>query len=321
MSAADLRCSLCRNVVDAEDLFCANCGRQTDTAPGAALPTLEPGLAGFDCRGCGASMTYDARAQALRCAFCGSTDLARQPGTTGRVRPTHLLAFTCHRDRAQAAFRTWLASGFWRPRRLAQEARLEGMQAVYVPCWRFAGRTDTHWTADSSETPRGARASWCPRAGRSPGEVEDVLVVASGSLTPREVDGLLPFRFGEAQPYQPEAVGDTPVEDVGVSRRGARPLAGERIVALEAARVAMLVPGRSRNVHVNVLVTDLTSTPVLLPVWINAYRWREQRYRFLVNGQTGEVVGEAPISAAKVVLAVLLGLLVLAGATWLWTHR
>lgn len=316
------RCSLCRNYVDAEDLFCANCGREAEPPPGGGAPAiLEQGLTGFDCRGCGASMTYDAGAQALRCAFCGSTDLARQPGATGRVRPTHVLRFEQERERAQAAFRRWLRQGLWRPSRLADEARLESMQSVYVPCWRFSGRTDTWWTADSSQTPAGARAAWCPKAGRSEGEVEDVLVVASGSLTPREVDGLLPFRFERAEPYQPDLLDGVPVEDVGLARRGARPHAAERIDALEQARVTELVPGRARNVHVNVLVTDLASAPVLLPVWINAYRWNEHRYRFLVNGQTGEVVGEAPVSVVKVAVAVLLGLLLTALLAWLFLNR
>ena len=39
---------------------------------------------------------------------------------------------------------------------------------------------------------------------------------------------------------------------------------------------------------------------VLLPVWVSAYRFRNKTYRFLVNGQTGEVAGESPLSWQKV---------------------
>lgn len=311
--SAGLRCSLCRNLVDAEDVFCANCGREVETgADAAARPVLEQGLAGFDCKGCGASMTFDAGARAMRCAFCGSTDLERQPGATGRVRPSHVIPFAVSREQAVQAFRGWLSRGLWRPRRLAAEARLTSMQAVFVPCWRFEGRTQTSWTADSSQTPPGARAAWCPLTGRWEGSFEDVLVLASGSLSEREIQGLEPFDFGQAQPYAPDLLGDVGVEDFGVSRRGARPAAHAGVRDLEASRVPARVPGRSRNVHVNVLTEDLTSTPVLLPVWINAYRWNERLFRFCVNGQSGEVVGQAPVSVVKVLGAVLLGLAVLA---------
>lgn len=308
------RCTLCRNVVDVEDLFCASCGREVEPAAGGApaAPALEQGLVGFDCRGCGASLTYDAGAQALRCAFCGSTSLERQAGTTGRVPPSSRIPFTVDEDHAVQAFRAWVGRGLFRPRRVQQEVRLEVLQSVYVPCWVFSGTTETCWTADTDRTPPFARADWCPVSGESPGAFEGVLVPASGSLEPRELERLLPYDFAAAVPYRREEVADLPVEDVGVSRRGARPAARARIEELERERCARLVPGRSRNVHVNVLIRDMASEPVLLPVWINAYRWRERVYRFVINGQTGEVVGRAPVSRAKVALAVVLALAVIA---------
>jgi hypothetical protein len=309
----ELRCTLCRNVVDAEDLFCANCGREAPRPEGAARPpALEQGLTGFDCRGCGASTTWDPGTKALRCAFCGSADLAQQAAPTGRVEPARLLPFRVPHEEAEKRFRTWIGTGFWRPRGIAKEARLVSMQAVFIPCWRFAAAAETNWTADSSATPAGARADWCPLGGRSEGEIDGVLVLASGSLAPDEIEGLLPYDLAAAEPYRRTALGAVPVEDFGVSRRGARPEARRGIEAAEVDRCAAFVPGRARNVHVNVLVRDLTSEPVLLPVWINAYRWKERVFRFLVNGQTGAIVGQAPRSVVKALLLLLAFALVVA---------
>jgi hypothetical protein len=50
----------------------------------------------------------------------------------------------------------------------------------------------------------------------------------------------------------------------------------------------------------------------LLPVWIASYRYSNKVYNFMVNGQTGKVQGEAPISWWKVLLTVLIVLLLLA---------
>jgi hypothetical protein len=50
---------------------------------------------------------------------------------------------------------------------------------------------------------------------------------------------------------------------------------------------------------------------VLLPIWVAAYRYGEDSYRFLVNGRTGEVQGTAPWSWVKITLAVLAALLVI----------
>jgi len=48
--------------------------------------------------------------------------------------------------------------------------------------------------------------------------------------------------------------------------------------------------------------TDIKFKHVLLPVWISAYRYRDKVYRFIINGQTGEVSGESPKSWWKVAL-------------------
>ena len=53
----------------------------------------------------------------------------------------------------------------------------------------------------------------------------------------------------------------------------------------------------------------------MLPVYIGAFRFRERAWRFVINAQTGEVVGETPVDRQKVVMVVggvLAGLWVLA---------
>ena len=47
----------------------------------------------------------------------------------------------------------------------------------------------------------------------------------------------------------------------------------------------------------------ITFKHILLPVWISAYRFKNQPYRFLVNARTGEVQGERPWSWIKIALA------------------
>ena len=60
-------------------------------------------------------------------------------------------------------------------------------------------------------------------------------------------------------------------------------------------------------------ISDVTFKHILLPVWMAAYKFRGESYRFVVNGQTGRVQGERPWSFWKIAFAVLLGLCV-AGA-------
>jgi hypothetical protein len=58
-------------------------------------------------------------------------------------------------------------------------------------------------------------------------------------------------------------------------------------------------------------IDDVTFKHILLPIWVAAYRYRGQSYRFVVNGQTGRVQGERPWSWGKIALAVIAAALVL----------
>ena len=276
---------------------------------------IEEGFVGFDCATCGASMTFDSAAQGLRCAFCGSVTLERQAAPTGRIRAEQIIPFEVSKQAAASRFDEWIGKGFFRPFGVRQAAQVVAMQAVYVPCWCFRARAHTYYAADSSRTPFGARAGWCPVFGERAGHHEGVLVVASGSLVQSEIASIEPYDLARGVPYDRDAVRENIVEDYGVSRREARGRVQALMVDRERNLAAREVPGSSRNVRVNTLLTDLKSSPVLVPVWINAYRYKNQTYRFLINGQSGRLTGRAPFSSLKLALLLLalLGVALLAG--------
>ena len=60
---------------------------------------------------------------------------------------------------------------------------------------------------------------------------------------------------------------------------------------------------------------------ILLPIWLASYRYQDKVYRFLVNGQSGEVQGERPWSVWKITFAVLCGLILAGLLFWLMSRR
>lgn len=304
------RCPVCRALLDEEDLFCPNCGAE---APQSSQPARPTRLAthNFQCSGCGASMSYDASAKALRCPFCASTDLHEQPDAR-ILAPQSVVPFETDQRQAMAALRDWLGRGFWRPGDLAQRAMVVAMQPVYVPYWVCEARTFTYWTADTSQTPLGARADWYPLTGEHHGTYRGVLVGASAALTPKETAALCPFDLSRGLAPEQVDLDNITVEQFTVPRKYARPLARQSLDSLEAEACRKLVPGSCRNLKVNVRLEGLTTTPMLLPTWVMAYRYRNRVYRFLVNGQTARATGQAPISLSKILVAVAIALAVLA---------
>lgn len=286
-------------------MFCTNCGREAPHRGGDGTSVIEAGFTGFDCKTCGASMTFDSQAQGLLCAFCGSVDLKAQPAPTGRIQAHFFLPFVVHREAALETFEEWIGRGFFRPSGIKTAARVVSMRPVYLPFWSFRAKSHSYYAADSSRTPAFSRAGWCPVFGEMVNEHRDVLVPASSSLAANELAALEPFDFAPRHPYNRDSLKLHIVEDFGVSRRGARPRARAALMERERALAAERVPGQSRNVRVNPIFTDMRSDPVLLPIWINAYRYKDITYRFIINGQTGRLTGGAPFSIAKLAMLIL----------------
>jgi hypothetical protein len=258
-------------------------------------------------------MSYDASAEALRCPFCGGVELEKRADAPV-LAPNAVVPFAVDKQQAVVAMRRWLGRGFWRPSDLARAALVVDLSAVFVPYWVFTARTYTNWTADTDQTPPRARGDWYPLAGEHRSTYDGVLVGASSVLTPAETHAIAPFDLSRAVPPNQVDLDNVIVEQFSVARKFARPLAKAGLEQLEAdACRQAYVPGKARNVKVNVRIEALAGQPTLLPVWVMAYRYQDRVYRFLLNGQTGRATGQAPVSWYKISAAVAVAALVALG--------
>jgi hypothetical protein len=113
-------------------------------------------------------------------------------------------------------------------------------------------------------------------------------------------------------PYRPEYLAGWRAEeyqlDLAEAWRGAR----ERIEALQRERCAGDVPGDTqRGLSVRTELSEPRWKLVLLPVWSLRYRHGGKDWPVLVHGQTGRVVGKAPLSWLKIGVAALCALALL----------
>jgi DNA-directed RNA polymerase subunit RPC12/RpoP len=305
------KCPVCRALLDEEDVFCSNCGTEAPSRDKPQAAEARTATRSFQCSGCGASMSYSAKEGGLACPFCASTELVEKKDVK-TLAPRRVVPMALSHEAAVSALRAWLGRGFWRPSDLSQQAVVESMKGVYVPYWVFSGETHTYWTADTSQTPSGASGDWYPLSGEHRGKYSGILIGASGALSTAETAALCPYDLSKALPPEQVDLEQCTVEQFSLPRKYARPLARQSVEALESqACDVSYVPGNHRNLKVNVRIEGLSSEPVLLPAWIMAYRYKDEVFRFLINGQTGQATGTAPVSWLKV-LAVAGGFALLA---------
>ncbi len=263
--------------------------------------TVEPReLAAVRCSGCGGTVRMVAGRALPSCLFCGAdaADLVPTEPPEGVEAPTSQLPFVTTAEQAQATFRTFATSSFWYPNDL-RDARLE-LRALLLPAWAWSGEVETHWTGLVSASTRSGKR---PVAGVDHARFDQILVPASRTLRMAELASLGAWDESALVPFDP-ATSTHPMELSELTRSAARSRAQQEMEARHRAAVAR--SASLTTIRASSLVTGLDGWPVMVPIYIGAYRYGDRTFRVLVNGQSGRFVGDAPKSWIKMALVFLL---------------
>ena len=265
------------------------------------------------CESCGGSVAMPAGDNRPSCLFCGARTLIQEDPPENIEPPTTLVPFVLNEAAARSAFQGWAAKRFWAPAAIRQ-ARVE-LNNLLLPAWIWSGQVETHWAAivSAAGTDSGKR----PTSGSDTLSVGGLLVPASKTLRAAELAAISPFDSSDEEGFVAEET-TIPYELGSLTRRAARGAAQQAMRQQHASQIDH--QSGALRLSTSCLFSNLSGRPILLPVWIGAYRVKEKMYRVVLNGQSGELTGTAPISWAKVglalgaVLASLILVAVVAGA-------
>lgn len=290
------------------------------------------------CPNCGALVEVTGASHATECPFC-ATPVVLDTGTTRHIKPQALIPFALTEEQARKAMTAWMGSLWFAPNTLLEYARKgRAMNGVYVPFWTFDADTASRYTGQRGEYYYETRTvqvqvngrietrqeqvrhtRWYPASGQVSRDFDDVLIMASRSLPERLGDELTPWDMGALVPYGPEYLAGFQAEGYTVSLADGHGEARDRMAAVIVQDVRRDIGGDEQRVDdVDTTWSDETFKHILLPIWMAAYKYNGKSYRFLVNGQTGEVQGERPWSVWKIAFAILFVAIVALGAVYLY---
>lgn len=301
-----------------------------DTLAGAVL---DDGRKVVSCGHCGATASVASAELSTRCIYClSSLSVSSQARPLAAV--DAVVPFALTRQEAKTHFAKWLSALWFAPNALRSQAKLTGLRAIYLPVWLFSAHVETTWTASagyltSAEDDRKAgrkrpagdkghvRTRWENVSGTHSADYEGLLSSASKGLAPKELASMGPFELDRAlAPFDAGFLAGFDAEFPGVSARQGWAHARHQIEQQEERACKPLVPG---DEHRKLKVTPVTSEErfllALLPVFVVAYAFRGEVYRVVVNGRTGQVEGDQPLSAVKVSL-LLATIALVVGALW-----
>ncbi|MGF1474204.1 MAG: primosomal protein N' (replication factor Y) - superfamily II helicase [Geminicoccaceae bacterium] len=284
------------------------------------------------CGSCAAEFTFEAHIHAGLCPFCGMPVVA-DTGPHRHIKPQAVLPFLIGEAEARRQVSAWLRRLWFAPNKLADHARGEGaLTGMYLPFWTYDSNSESRYTGQRGDVyyePRrvttivdGKRVTktvmvpkirWRPASGNVSRFFDDVLVLASRSLPDALSRRIAPFDLENLKPYQTDFLSGFQSEAYQIGLEQGFDEAKQIMLQQIRADVRNHIGGDQQRIHsLDVRHFDPTFKHVLLPVWLASFSFLNRRYRFIVQGRTGEVVGERPYSVWKILLAVLAGLILIA---------
>jgi hypothetical protein len=275
------------------------------------------------CESCFAISVFDSTRVAQRCDFCGSPAIVPVDALPDLITPESLLPVVIADTQIRDQLREWYRSRWWAPNKLKRAALTDTLHGIYLPYWTFDAHVDAEWTAESgyhyyetesyrdsngnTQTRRVQRTRWESSSGSIAHFFDDDVVPASVGVHADLLRKVEPFpTTTDLKPYDPAFVRGWTVERYQIDLRQASQTSQEQMENTVIALCRREVPGDThRNLEVSTHYQDRTFKHILVPVWLVSYTYGSKSFQVVVNGYTGTMAGEYPLSWVKITLATL----------------
>lgn len=288
------------------------------------------------CENCGAVLQIAANQRTTNCPYCDHPSVVERPPSADRPTPSFALGFVLNQKDAFQKAADWMKSSSFFARSDFRKAAVEKTRSVYLPAYLYGAladseyavnigedytETETYTTTDSegnttTHTRTVTKTEWRSLMGRHDSYVRDIVVTASRAIPNEELEEVEPFDLRALRRYSVGMISGWTSEEPSLSPTECFQLAHQEALDTVSAKLGNFMPGDSyQDLRFETRLHDEVIDLVLLPLWVFAVNYHPEKspVRILVNGQTGRVAGDVPLSVIKIVLAVLLAIAAVVG--------
>lgn len=257
----------------------------------------------YVCNSCGGEVVCDDTTAATHCPYC-SNPVIMKGQFAGDLRPDLVIPFKLDKAAAKAGYLKHISKKRLLPKVFKDENHIDEIKGVYVPFWVYDAK------ADADIRYRATRVRHYSTATHNCTETSYYSVLRSGTLdfVRVPVDGstkmdddlmesIEPYDFSEAVDFKTAYLSGFLADRYDVGMEDSRARACERIKASTEDVLRSTVNGYA-TVHKEagtVSIGNGKTKYVLFPVWLLNTTWKDKKFTFAMNGQTGKFVGNLPV--------------------------
>ncbi|MDR3013452.1 MAG: hypothetical protein LBU70_09650 [Chitinispirillales bacterium] len=259
------------------------------------------------CPSCGAEIFGDQSTIATVCPCCGNAQIVAKR-LSGMLKPNYVIPFKLKKDSAVEELKKFCKGKRLLPNNYLEDKRIKEIQGIYAPFWLYDAKAHGHicyrahkvrtWS-DSNYIYTKTDHYSVVRDGDA--DFEKIPVDASEKLDDDYMDAIEPYDYANLADFHQSFLAGYLAEKYDVDAEGCKDRAGKRMKGTIENEFRKSVAGYTM-VKMESSAVDVKSGKVnyaLLPVWVLNTKYRDENYQFMMNGQTGRLVGRLPVDRGK----------------------
>ncbi|HOQ37668.1 MAG TPA: DNA helicase PriA [Acetivibrio sp.] len=276
-----------------------------------------PDLDSYICNSCGAELIADDTTSATFCIYCKSAAIIKSR-FSGRFKPKSVIPFKLTKEQAKQIYSNWIHKRILAPKEFKQKEEIDKVTGIYAPFWLFSCETDGFIQGEAktihtwrSGSYRYTQTKYYHFLRRGKARYKNIPVDASKKLDDKFMHMIEPYNYNEIQNFSMKYMSGFMAERYDVEANEAETIMKSRVEDYMEKRLRSTVIGyNSYSVNSKqVLLSDITASYSMLPIYLLINKYRGKDHIFIINGQTGKVVGDTPISPLR---QIVFGLIVFA---------
>lgn len=267
----------------------------------------------YECPNCGAKVVTDSNTSATSCVYCGSTTIMKNR-LQGEFKPSKVIPFSQPKEKAIDEFYRFSKKKWFAPKAFCKKENIQKVEGVYIPFWLYDCKSSGRIEAEAKRISTWSSGDYrytktdiysCIREGSM--EFDGVPVDGSTKFADDIMDSIEPYDYEKLKEFSPSYLSGFLAEKYDVEKDDAYSRAKSRVKNSTKEELKNDISGYNIVTlkNENIDVDRKNDEYVLLPVWMLNIMYKDKRYTFAMNGQTGKMVGNVPISAKKLILTAL----------------
>lgn len=282
------------------------------------------GMKIYSCNSCGGEIICEETTSSTSCPYCGN-NLVVSKELSGDLKPNFIIPFKKDKVFATEQLSKFIKRKVLLPSTFAKKNTIEEVKSLYVPFWIFDADVSGRVRYEGVKTRRYRDGDYEVSEEKYYSVVRDggvgfahVPVDGSKKMQDELMESIEPFDFNQAEEFNAAYLAGYAADRYDVSKEETFGRATARFREGTEAAFRRDIHGYDR-VTTKESILQFSNTDAkyaLYPVWLLHSKWKDKHFYFAVNGESGKIAGNLPISPLKAILFYIFFALVLGGAAF-----